>query len=150
MAQITYKLVGNAKLRICIPLVSGTKIIFVDTIISPDGDKCVIYDNYIVSLKQMYQNATAIDFYINKMQMAYSNVIQCKSHSDTIKAMINSHVVQFGRIIDSDLMMMASAFARVLEAKDGSYQIHKIISESLDIAKAHFLDKLFITKEVFV
>lgn len=64
------------------------------------------------------------------MQLAYNNVIEGKSHFDTIKALDNSHVAQFGRVIDSDFMMMASAFAKVLEAKNGGCQIDIIVAEA--------------------
>ena len=40
---------------------------------------------------------------------------------------------------------MASAFAKVLEAKNGGYQIDIIVAEALAVAKVHFYDQLYIT-----
>lgn len=145
MAQVTYSHVGNDKLRIDFPLSEGIQSIFADTVITPDGYRCIIYDNYIVSLKQMYQNATDIGFYVSKIQLAFDNIILGNNNSDTIKVMVSNHVSQFGRVIDSDLMMMASAISRVREVFGDNYNIDSIVSDALEVAKTSFRDKLFIT-----
>lgn len=66
MEQVSYKFISNEKVQICIPLEGRLKLIDAETVVSPDGDRCVVYDNYVVSLKQMWQNATDIDFYLEK------------------------------------------------------------------------------------
>lgn len=145
MGQISYKHVNNDKLQIYIPLGGGLKTIEADTVVAPDGDRCIIYDNYIISLKQMWQNATDIDFYIGKIQQAYDCLNNGLSQTDTIKKMINTHVTKFGRVIDSDLMMMASALAKVQYAITNIYQIENIVTEALNVARKFFLKELFIT-----
>lgn len=66
MEQVSYKFVSNDKVQFCIPLEGRLKLIDAEAIVSPDGDRCVVYDNYVVSLQQMWQNATDIDFYLEK------------------------------------------------------------------------------------
>ena len=145
MNQISYKHIGSNKLQIIIPFTSGTKNIIMETVITPDRERSILFDNYIISMKGMGQNATDIDFYINKMQQAFNNINIGKTNSDTIIYMINEHTNQFGRIIDTDLMMMASALAKLNEAKGEGYQINTLIKEAISVVKQFYIDKLFIT-----
>lgn len=85
MEQVSYKFISNEKVQICIPLEGRLKLIDAETVVSPDGDRCVVYDNYVVSLKQMWQNATDIDFYLEKIQQAYDCLTDGLSKIDTLK-----------------------------------------------------------------
>lgn len=145
MEQVSYKFVNNDKVQIYIPLEGCSKLIDAETVDSPDGGRCIVYDNYIVSLKQMWQNATDIDFYLEKIQQAYDSLTNGLSQMDVIKKMISIHVAKFGRVIDSDLMMIASAVAKVQYAIAGSYQIENVVSDALSVARKFFLGDLFIT-----
>ena len=145
MEQVSYKFISNEKVQICIPLEGRLKLIDAENVVSPDGDRCVVYDNYVVSLQQMWQNATDIDFYLEKIQQAYDCLTDGLSKIDTLKKMISIHVAKFGRVIDSDLMMMASTVAKVQYAITGSYHIENVVTDALNVAKKSFLGDLFIT-----
>ena len=45
MEQVSYKFISNEKVQICIPLEGRLKLIDAETVVSPDGDRCVVYDN---------------------------------------------------------------------------------------------------------
>ena len=47
MEQVSYKFVSNDKVQFCIPLEGRLKLIDAEAMVSPDGDRCVVYDNYV-------------------------------------------------------------------------------------------------------
>ena len=145
MGKISYQYTNSGKLQINIPLDGTFKVIYADTVVSPEGDRCIIYDNYIVSLNQICKNATDIDFYIEKVQQAYDNIVSGISWMDTIKNMMYSHIEKFGRIIDSDLMMMTSALVNVRHVVCGTALTEDLKLKILIMAKEYFASSLFIT-----
>lgn len=145
MTQISYSYIGcKNKLEINIPFSSGEKIIIADVIVDIDGDRCIAYTSYSLFLKRLIAFGVDTDFYIGKMQKAYEKIERGESIYNTMKYMITDHVNQFGRVIDTDLFLMASALSRVMKAKIGTCS-YESFQEALNIAKEQFLDKLFIT-----
>lgn len=67
MATVKYRIDGNL-LPIDIQTANGNYQILAKTVVAPDGDKCVIYDCYCVSLNNVQPNATDIEYYIGKIR----------------------------------------------------------------------------------
>lgn len=145
MRKVSYQYTNSGKLLINIPLNGTSKVLYADTVVSPEGDRCIIYDNYIVSLNQRCQNATDVDFYIEKVQQVYDNMVSGISWMDTIKNMVCSHIEKYGRIIDTDLMMMTSALVKVRHVVCGTALTESLELEVLIMAKEYFASYLFIT-----
>ena len=57
MATVNYRMDGDL-LPIDIKTSKGSQQILAKTVVCPDGDRCVLYDCYIVSMSSVQPNAT--------------------------------------------------------------------------------------------
>ncbi|GEM_PF-6373889 len=112
--KITYDIVGDS-VFITIPTATGNRKILEKAVVVPGGDKCIVYNSYIYTLKQFVQNATDIPYYVEKMQQAMDFKNQNLSTRDIILKMVSKHISNHNRIIDSDLSMIISAVSKVTE-----------------------------------
>lgn len=143
--KITSELNGN-KLLINVPTNSKRVTIVADTVVAPNGERCIIYDNYFFTINQIAQNATDINYYIGKMQIAANGINNGESWENVLKFMMTQHISKHGRIIDSDLMMICSALHRILEANRSNVSLPKLQLHSLAIARQNYLRDFFVTQ----
>lgn len=143
MATVSTQQQGN-KLVISIEIKGDKYGIFADTIDTPDG-KSIIYDCYIISQNRLLPNATDIDFYVDIIKRAASNYENGLSAQDSIRKLTQEHVGRFGRIIDTDLMMIVSAVQRVMKSIDGESDLKELIMFALQLCLNDNLDKTFVT-----
>lgn len=140
-SKITYSFIRNY-INISIPLATGTKNIQEKTVIDPEGDRLIIYDSYIFTMKQFSKNATDIPYYIDKMQQALYYKNQNFSTEQIIIELVSKHISNNGRIIDGDLSMIISAVSRVTDHKlDTNFEWSCLDT----ILKRGFEDKLLFT-----
>ena len=118
--------------------------IFADTIDTPDG-KSIIYDCYIISQNRLMPNATDIDFYVDIIKRAAANYENGLSVQDSIRKLTQEHVDKFGRIIDTDLMMIVSAVHRLMKSIEGGSDLKELIMFALQFCLNDNLDKTFVT-----
>ncbi len=144
MAKVNYKIEGNL-LPIEIQTSKGVFQILAKTVVVPDGDRCVVYDCYCVSLNTLKPNATDIEYYIGKIKKIADLFEQDNAPQEILKKMVQDHINQHGRIIDNDLMMIVSALRRSLEAFVVECDRQKLILSALDIVLNNYADKTFIT-----
>lgn len=90
-AKITYNIVGDNVL-ITIPSATGAGKIQEQAVVVPGGDKCIVYDSYLYTMKQFAQNATDIPYYIDKMQQALDFKNQNLSTMDIILKVVLKHI----------------------------------------------------------
>ncbi len=143
MATINTQQQGS-KLVISIELKGERYGIFADTIDTPEG-KSIIYNCYIVSQNRLLPNATDIDFYVDIIKRAVANYENGVSAQDNIKKLTFEHVGKFGRIIDTDLMMIVSAVQRVMESIEGKSDMKGLILYALQLCLNETIDKTFVT-----
>ena len=143
MATINTKLQDNI-LAIEIELKGEQYVIFANTINTPEG-KSIIYDCYIVSQNRVLPNATDIDFYVDIIKRAVANYENGVSAQDNIKKLTYEHVGKFGRIIDTDLMMIVSAVQRVMESIESKSDMKGLILYALQLCLNETIDKTFVT-----
>lgn len=144
MATVNYEKDGNL-LPIDIKTTKGNCQILAKTVVSPDGDRCVLYDCYCVSLNTVQPNATDIEYYIGKIRKIAELYEQGLSSKEIMKNMVQDHINQHGRIIDNDLMMIVSALRRTLEAIEGNADGKQLILSALEIILNNYADKAFVT-----
>ena len=144
MAIVKYKMIGNL-LPIEINSTKGTHQILAKTVVDPDGDRCVVYDCYSVSLNSVQPNATDIEYYVGKIRKIVDLYEQGISSKEIIKRMAQDHINQHGRIIDNDLMMIVSAMRRSIEAIEGECDGKQLILTALEIVMNNYADKTFVT-----
>ena len=144
MATVNYRTEGD-RLPITIQTTKGNYQILAKTIVAPDGDRCVLYDNYCVSLNSVQPNATDINYYIDKIRRIVDLYEQGDSSMDILKKMIQAHFRQHNRIIDSDLMMIVSALRRTIEAIEGKCDGKVLILSALEIVLNNYADNTFVT-----
>lgn len=142
--NITYNMVGE-NIYITIPSENGTRKIQEKTVIVPDGDRCIVYNSYIYTMKQFSQNATDVPYYIEKMQQALDLKNQNLSTRDIILKIASNHILNHGRIIDGDLSMIISAVSKVTEQKLNS----DLEWSGMDIVFEKYGDKVFFTQYAF-
>lgn len=143
MATINTKIQDNI-LAIEIELKGEQYVIFANTINTPEG-KSIIYDCYIVSQNRVLPNATDIDFYVDIIKRAVANYENGVSAQDNINKLTYEHVGKFGRIIDTDLMMIVSAVQRVMESIEGKSDMKGLILYALQLCLNETIDKTFVT-----
>lgn len=146
MAVVNYNIEDN-KLHIIIQTTNGNFQILADTIVDPEGDRCVIYDCYCISLKSVRKSATDINYYVDKIKrfLDYYEEIGGSFLKIIMFKMIQDHIGQHGRIIDNDLMMIVSAMAQTIKVIEGGCDFKTIIDSAIIIALNQFVDKTFIT-----
>lgn len=144
MATVKYKIDGNL-LPIDINISKGNYQILAKTVVVPDGNRCVLYDCYCVSLNSVQPNATDIDYYIGKIRKIADLYEQGFSSKDILKKMAQDHISQHGRIIDNDLMMIVSALRRTLESIEGHCDREQLILSALEVVLNNHIDKTFVT-----
>ena len=144
MATVNYKIEGDL-LPINIQMTKGFFQILAKTIVDPDGDRCLIYDCYSVSLNTIHPNATDIEYYMNKIRRIVELYEQGFSANEILKRMVQEHINQHGRIIDNDLMMIVSALNRIIEAIEGKCDDKKLILSALDIVLNNYIGDSYVT-----
>ena len=140
-AKITYSIVGDNVL-ITIPSATGARKIQEQAVVVPGGDKCIVYDSYLYTMKQFAQNATDIPYYIDKMQQALDFKNQNLSTMDIILKVVLKHISKHGRIIDGDLSMIISAVSKVADLNldtDLEWSVMNIVLNN-------YRDKVFFTR----
>ena len=105
-SKITYNVVDDS-IFITIPSETGAKKIREKAVVVPGGDKCIVYNSYIYTMKQFAQNATDIAYYIEKMQQALDFKNQNLSTRDIILKVASMHISNHDRIIDGDFTRYA-------------------------------------------
>lgn len=139
--KITYNIVGDSVL-ITIPSATGARKIQEQAVVVPGGDKCIVYDSYLYTMKQFAQNATDIPYYIDKMQQALDFKNQNLSTMDIILKVVLKHISNHGRIIDGDLSMIISAVSKVADLNldtDLEWSVMNIVLNN-------YRDKVFFTR----
>lgn len=144
MATVKYKMDGNI-LPIDILIANRNYQILAKTVVTPDGDRCMVYDCYCVSLNNVQPNATDIEYYIGKIRKIVDLYEQGLSSKEILKKMTQDHINQHGRIIDNDLMMIVSAMRRTLVAIEGECDGKQLILTALEIVLNNYADKAFVT-----
>lgn len=144
MATVNYRINGDL-LPINIQMGKGNYQILAKTIVDPDGDRCVIYDCYCVTLNTIHPNATDIEYYVNKIRKIVDLYEQGVSKEGILKKMTQEHINQHGRIIDNDLMMIVSALKCTIEAIEGECDDKALILSALNIVLNNFIDNAFVT-----
>lgn len=144
MATVNYRIDGDL-LPINIQMTNGNHQILAKTIVDPDGDRCIIYDCYCVSLNTIHPNATDIEYYINKIRRIVELFEKGLSANEILKRMVQEHINQHGRIIDNDLMMIVSALRRTIEAIEGKCDGETLILSALNIVLNNFIDNAYVT-----
>ncbi len=142
--KITYDIVGE-DINIYIPMETGVRRIQEKAVIVPGGDKCIVYNGYIYTMKQFAQNATDIPYYIDKMQQALNFKNKNVTAIDIILKMASNHISFHGRIIDGDLSMIISAIAKVT----GQNLDTDLEWSGMDVVLKNYRDKVFFTRYVF-
>ena len=141
--KVTYTLSGD-KIIINIPLKDGVKSVTEMAVVSPDGDKCIVYDSYIYTQKQFGKNGTDINYYVEKIQQALDARLQNSniSTTDIVLKVAERHISNHGRIIDGDLAMIISAVTKVT-----GQEINTDLEwAGMDIVLRNFKDKVFFTE----
>lgn len=142
--KITYNIVGDT-IFITLPSATGVRKIQEKAVVVPGGDKCILYNSYIYTMKQFAQNATDIPYYVEKMQQALDFKNQNLSTEDIILKVASKHISNHGRIIDGDLSMIISAVSTVTEQN-----LDKDLEWSgMDIVLKNYKDKVFFTRYAF-
>lgn len=144
MSNIQVEQIGDV-LEIKLGILGNQYIIQADTIVDPDGDRCVIYNNYIVSLHQVSPNATDMNYYLNKIQCVANCIEKGMNSTESISALVKSHILEHSRIIDNDLMMISSATYRTFQAVFGGVSEQQLFMVGLSIVKEEFANSFFIT-----
>lgn len=144
MEQLKYR-VADGKLCIAIPTVNGEKVIQCATMQTPDGSNGVVYDCYVISLNRVMKNVTDIGYYVDKTTQVVNLMNRGESLQSVIKGLIESHVNQHGRIIDTDLMMIADCISQVLKTSNTSYDVNQLRLQCAGVAMNNFEDKFLIT-----
>lgn len=142
--KITYNVVGDS-VFITIPSVTGVKKIQEKAVVVPGGDRCIVYNSYVYTMKQFAQNATDIAYYIEKMQQALDFKNQNLSTRDIILKVASKHISNHGRIIDGDLSMIISAVSKVTEQPLDT----DLEWSGMDIILKNYRDKVFFTRYTF-
>jgi len=143
-SKITYNVVGDS-IFITIPSETGAKKIQKKAVVVPGGDKCIVYNSYIYTMKQFAQNATDIAYYVEKMQQALDFKNQNLSTRDIILKVASMHISNHGRIIDGDLSMIISAVSTVTEQNLDT----DLEWSGMDIVLKNYRDKVFFTRYAF-
>ena len=139
--KITYNLVGD-NIFISIPSAVGIRKIQEKTVVVPGGDRCIVYNCYIYTMKQFAQNATDIPYYVDKMQQALDFKNQNLSTRDIILKVASMHISNHGRIIDGDLAMIISAVSKVTEQNLDT----DLVWSGMDAVLKIYRDKVFFTR----
>lgn len=142
--KITYNVVGD-NVFISIPSATGVKKIQEKAVVLPDGDRCIVYNSYVYTMKQFAQNATDIAYYVKKMQQALDFKNQNLSTRDIILKVASKHISNHGRIIDGDLSMIISAVSKVTEQPLDT----DLEWSGMDIVLKNYRDKVFFTRYAF-
>ena len=142
--KITYNIVGD-NIFISIPSIDGVRKIQEKAVVVPGGDRCIVYNSYIYTMKQFAQNATDIPYYIEKMQQALDFKNQNLTTRDIILMVASKHISNHGRIIDGDLSMIISAVAKVTEQNIDT----DLEWSGMDIVLKNYRDKVFFTRYAF-
>ena len=141
--KITYNVVGE-NINIYIPTANGGRKIQEKAVIVPGGDRCIIYDSYIYSMKQFVQNATDIQYYVEKMQQALDYKNRNLSTRDIILKVASKHISEHNRIIDGDLSMIISAVSKITEQDLNT----NMEWAGMDIVLEKYKEKVFFTRFV--
>ena len=141
---ITYNIVGDS-IFITIPSATGVRKIQEKVVVVPGGDKCILYNSYIYTMKQFAQNATDIPYYVEKMQQALDFKNHNLSTMDIILKVASMHISKHGRIIDGDLSMIISAISTVTEQNLDT----DLEWSGMDIVLKNYRDKVFFTRYAF-
>ena len=139
--KITYNLVGD-NIFISIPSAVGIRKIQEKAVVVPGGDRCIVYNCYIYTMKQFAQNATDIPYYVDKMQQALDFKNQNLSTRDIILKVASMHISNHGRIIDGDLAMIISAVSKVTEQNLDT----DLVWSGMDAVLKNYRDKVFFTR----
>lgn len=139
--KITYNLVGD-NIFISIPSAVGIRKIQEKAVVVPGGDRCIVYNCYIYTMKQFAQNATDIPYYVDKMQQALDFKNQNLSTRDIILKVASMHISNHGRIIDGDLAMIISAVSKVTEQNLDT----DLVWSGMDAVLKIYRDKVFFTR----
>ena len=142
--KITYNIVGDS-IFITIPSATGVRKIQEKVVVVPGGDKCILYNSYIYTMKQFAQNATDIPYYVQKMQQALDFKNHNLSTMDIILKVASMHISKHGRIIDGDLSMIISAISTVTEQNLDT----DLEWSGMDIVLKNYRDKVFFTRYAF-
>ena len=142
--KITYNIVGDS-IFITIPSATGVRKIQEKVVVVPGGDKCILYNSYIYTMKQFAQNATDIPYYVEKMQQALDFKNHNLSTMDIILKVASMHISKHGRIIDGDLSMIISAISTVTEQNLDT----DLEWSGMDIVLKNYRDKVFFTRYAF-
>ena len=143
-SKITYNVVDDS-IFITIPSETGAKKIREKAVVVPGGDKCIVYNSYIYTMKQFAQNATDIAYYIEKMQQALDFKNQNLSTRDIILKVASMHISNHDRIIDGDLSMIISAVSTVTEQNLDT----DLEWSGMDIVLKNYRDKVYFTRYAF-
>ena len=144
MALVTYRIEGD-RLPIRIQTAKGSYLITAKTIVSPDGDRCLVYDRYSVSLNTVQPSATDIEYYVGEIRTIVDLYEQGFSNKEILKRMTQDHINQHGRVIDNDLMMTVSALKRTINAIEGNCDSKALIISAIDVVLNNFIDYAFVT-----
>lgn len=144
MAIVKYSINGDS-LPISIQMTSGNYLIPAKSIMDPTGERCIIYDCYIVSLNQVQQNGTDIEYYVDKVRQIANLYEQGVSKNDILQKMAKNHIDKHSRIIDTDLMMIVSALRRIIEVIEGNCDGKELILSALQIVLNNYINKTFVT-----
>ena len=139
--KITYNLVGD-NILISIPSAVRIRKIQEKAVVVPGGDRCIVYNCYIYTMKQFAQNATDIPYYVDKMQQALDFKNQNLSTRDIILKVASMHISNHGRIIDGDLAMIISAVSKVTEQNLDT----DLVWSGMDAVLKIYRDKVFFTR----
>ena len=142
--KITYNIVADS-IFITIPSATGVRKIQEKVVVVPGGDKCILYNSYIYTMKQFAQNATDIPYYVEKMQQALDFKNHNLSTMDIILKVASMHISKHGRIIDGDLSMIISAISTVTEQNLDT----DLEWSGMDIVLKNYRDKVFFTRYAF-
>lgn len=142
--KITYNIVGDS-IFITIPSATGVRKIQEKVVVVPGGDKCILYNSYIYTMKQFAQNATDIPYYVEKMQQALDFKNHNLSTMDIILKVASMHISKHGRIIDGYLSMIISAISTVTEQNLDT----DLEWSGMDIVLKNYRDKVFFTRYAF-
>ena len=142
--SIKKEYVGNM-VYLTFPASNGAFTIKVKSVDGPGGAKGVMYDCFLIALGQWQQQGMGENDFIQDMEKVVNMVANGMDNKNVMEKLLNQHIAQSGRLIDTDLCTYISELYLAIIAIKGSCNRNLLLDQMMQVAEQEFGSSLYIT-----
>ncbi len=143
--SIKKEYVGNM-VHITFPTSNGSFTIKAKSVDGIGESKGVVYDCFIVAINQWQKQGMGENDFIHDMEKVVNMVSNGIDNKNVMKTLLNQHIAQSGRLIDTDLCTYISELYLAIIAIKGNCDRDILLDQMMQVAEHEFSKYIYITQ----